>query len=59
MEPNEDEEPLEFDKREEILKLKYILKHEDKLLRSKKVLQRYLLKLLHYPKEDARWKQKP
>ena len=36
MEPNEEEEPLEFDEIEEILKPEYILKHEDKLLRSRK-----------------------
>ena len=59
MEPNEEKEPLEFDKKEEILKPKYILKHEDKLLRSGKALQRYLVKFLHYPKEDAQWMQEP
>ena len=59
MEPNEEEEPPEFDKMEEILNPEYILKHEDKLLRSRKVLQRYLVKFLHYPKEDARWMQEP
>ena len=59
MEPNEEEEPLEFDKKEEILKPEYILKHEDKLLRSRKVLQRYLVKFLHYLEEDARWMQEP
>ena len=44
---------------EEILKPEYILKHEDKLLRSGKVLRRYLVKFLHYPEEDARWMQEP
>ncbi|MCO5548846.1 hypothetical protein L7F22_002308 [Adiantum nelumboides] len=59
VEPNEEEEPPEFDEMEEILKPEYILKHEDKLLRSGKVLRRYLVKFLHYPKEDARWMQEP
>ena len=59
VEPNEEEEPREFDEIEEILKPEYILKHEDKLLRSGKVLQRYLVKFLHYPEEDARWMQEP
>ena len=59
MEPNEEEEPPKFDEMEEILKPEYILKHEDKLLRSGKVLQRYLVKFLHYPEEDARWMQEP
>ena len=58
MEPNE-EEPPEFDEMEEILTPEYILKHEDKLLRSGKVLRRYLVKFLHYPEEDARWMQEP
>ena len=38
MELNEEEEPLEFDEMEEILIPKSILKHEDKLLHSGKVL---------------------
>ena len=59
MEPNEEEEPPNFDETEEILKLEYILKHEDKILRSGKVLRRYLVKFLHYPEEDARWMQEP
>ena len=59
MEPNEEEEPPKLDETEEILKLEYILKHEDKLLRFGKVLWRYLVKFLHYPKEDARWMQEP
>ena len=59
MEPNEEEEPLEFDETEEILTPEYILKHEDKLLRSGKVLRRYLVKFLHYPEEDPRWMQEP
>ena len=59
MEPNEQEEPLEFDEKEETLKFEYILKHEDKLLRSRKVLRRYSVKFLHYSEEDARWMQEP
>ena len=47
VEPNEEEEPLECDETKEILKPEYILKHEDKLLRSQKVLRRYLVKFLH------------
>ena len=54
-----EEEPPEFEEREEILKPESILKHEDKVLRSGKVLRRYLVKFLHYPKEDARWMQEP
>ena len=59
MEPNEEEELPEFDEKKEILKFEYILKHEDKLLQSRKVLQRYLVKFLHYPKEDVQWMQEP
>ena len=59
MELNEEEEPLEFNEMEEILIPKSILKHEDKLLQSGKVLQRYLVKFLYYPEEDARWMQEP
>ena len=59
MEPNKEEQPLEFDEKEEILKPKYIVKHEDKLLQSGKVLQRYLVKFLHCPEGDTRWMQEP
>ena len=54
-----EEEPPKFEKQEEILKPETILKHEDKLLRSGKILQKYLVKFLHYPEEDARWMQEP
>ena len=55
----EKEEPPEFDETKQILKREYILKHEDKLFRSGKVLRRYLVKFLHYPEEDARWMEEP
>ena len=50
-------EPPEFEGQEEILQSKSILRHEDKLLRSRKVIRRYLIKFKNYPFEDARWMQ--
>ena len=58
MEPIE-EDPLEFEKQEEILQLEQILRHENNLLRSGKVLQKYLVKYKNYPLEDAKWMQEP
>ena len=48
-----EEEPLEFDKMEDILRHKKILKHEDKVLRIGKILRQYLVKFAKYPVEDA------
>ena len=48
------EEPPEFDDKEEILQLESILCHEDKVLRSKKIIHKYLVKFKNYPFEDAR-----
>ena len=47
------EEPLEFEGQEEILQLESILRHEDNVLRSGKVIRRYLVKFKNYPFEDA------
>ena len=44
---------------EEILRLEKILKHEDKVLRTGKILRRYLVKFANYPDDDARWMQEP
>ena len=49
--------PLEFEGQEEILQPESILRHEDKLLRSGKVIRQYLIKFKNYPFEDARWMQ--
>ncbi|MCO5571372.1 hypothetical protein L7F22_025110 [Adiantum nelumboides] len=54
-----EEDPPEFDEMEEILRPKKILKHEDKVLRTGKILRRYLVKFANYPDEDARWMQEP
>ena len=51
------EEPPELEGQEEILQLESILRHEDKLLQSGKVIRRYLIKYKNYPFEDARWMQ--
>ena len=56
-EPVRTEEPPEFEGQEEILQSKSILRHEDKMLRNDKVIQRYLIKFKIYPFEDARWMQ--
>ncbi|MCO5564104.1 hypothetical protein L7F22_017760 [Adiantum nelumboides] len=54
-----EEDPPEFDEMEEILRPEKILKHEDKVLRTGKILRRYLVKFANYPDEDARWMQEP
>ena len=51
------EEPLAFKDQEEILQPESILRHEDKILRSGKIIRRYLVKFKNYPFEDARWMQ--
>ena len=51
------EEPLAFEDQEEILQPKSILRHEDKILQSGKIIRRYLVKFKNYPFEDARWMQ--
>ena len=58
MEPIE-EDPPEFDEQEEILQPEVILRHEDNIMRSGKVIRRYLIKFKNYPLEDAKWKQEP
>ena len=59
--PNEQiqEEPPDFDEQEEILWPEKILRHEDKMLRSGKVIRRYLIRFRNYPPEDAQWMQEP
>ena len=51
------EEPPEFEGLEEILQPESILRHEDKVLQSGKIIRRYLIKFKNYPFEDARWIQ--
>ena len=51
------EEPPEFDEQEEILQPEEILRHEDNILRSGKIIRRFLIKFKHYPPEDAQWMQ--
>ena len=52
-----EEEPPEFEEQEEILQPEIILRHEDNLLRSGKILRRYLVKFKNYPLKDVRWMQ--
>ena len=56
MEPVQ-EDPPKFDEREEILQPELILKHEDNILRSGKVIRRFFIKFKNYPHEDAKWMQ--
>ena len=51
------EEPPTFDDEEGILELEEILRHEKNILRSGKAIHRYLIKLKHYPPQDAQWMQ--
>ena len=51
------EEPPDFEDQEEILQSESILWHEDKILRSGKVIRMYLVKFKNNPFEDARWMQ--
>ena len=51
------EEPPVFDDQEEILEPEEILRHENNVLRSGKVISRYLIRFKHYPPEDAQWMQ--
>ena len=51
------EEPPAFEDQEEILQPESILRHEDKILYSGKVIKRYLVKFKNYPFEDACWMQ--
>ena len=51
------EEPPVFDDQEEILEPEEILRHEDNVLRSGKIIRRYLIRFKHYPLEDAQWMQ--
>ena len=47
------EDRTKFDEVDETLQPKLILQHEDNLLQSGKVLQKYLIKLKNYAYEDA------
>ena len=51
------EEPPKFEDQEEILKSESILRFEDKVLHSGKIIKRYLMKFKNYPFEDAQWMQ--
>ena len=51
------EEPPAFEDQEEILQPESILRHEDKILQSGKIIRRYLVKFKNYPFKDARWMQ--
>ena len=51
------EDPPNVDHDEEILQPEMILRHEDKILRSGKILRKYLVKFKNYPYEDFRWMQ--
>ena len=51
------EEPRVFNDQDKILEPEDILRHEDNVLRSGKVLHRYLIRSKHYPPEDAQWMQ--
>ena len=51
------EEPPDFDEQEEILCPDEILRHEDNMLRSGKVICRFLIRFKNYPPEDAQWMQ--
>ena len=51
------EESPNFEDHKEILYPKSILRNEDKILRSGKVIIQYLVKFKNYPFEDARWMQ--
>ncbi|MCO5611851.1 hypothetical protein L7F22_066110 [Adiantum nelumboides] len=55
-EPVQEEPPL-FDDKEEVLQLKEILRHEENILCSGKVIRRYLVKFKHYSNEDSKWMQ--
>ena len=57
-EPVQEERP-NFDKHEEILWPEEILRHEDNMLRSGKVIRRYLIRFRNYPPEDAQWMHEP
>ena len=49
------EDPPKFDEVEEILKPKIILRHEDNLLSSDKLLCKYLVKFKNYSFDDVQW----
>ena len=50
---------LGFEENEEMLVWDRILGHEHKIVRTGKVLQRYLVKFYNYLDKDARWMQEP
>ena len=54
-----EEDPPEFDEEEEILQPEEILKHEENVLRSGKIIRKYLIKFKNYPLVDAEWMQEP
>ena len=51
------EDPPEMEDQEELLQPESILRHEDKVLRTGKIIRRYLIKFKNYPFEDAKWMQ--
>ena len=51
------EELSKFEEQGEILQPEGILQHEDKVLRSKKTIRKYLVTFKNYPFEDALWMQ--
>ena len=53
------EDPPKFDEREEILQPESVLRHEDKILCSGKVLRKYLVKSKNYSFHDAEWMVEP
>ena len=44
---------------EDILRFEKILKHEDKVLKTSKILRQYLVKFANYVNEYSRWMEKP
>lgn len=52
-------QPPDFDEHEAILWPDKILRHEDNMLRSGKVICYYLIRFRNYPLEDAQWMSEP
>ncbi|MCO5614906.1 hypothetical protein L7F22_069191 [Adiantum nelumboides] len=51
------EDPPKVEGKEEVLQPESVLRHEDKVLRSGKIIRRYLIKFKNYPFDDAKWMQ--
>ncbi|MCO5548013.1 hypothetical protein L7F22_001469 [Adiantum nelumboides] len=51
------EDPPEVEGQEEVLQPESVLRHENKVLRNGKIIQRCLIKFKNYPFEDAKWMQ--